>query len=130
MQRPATAVQANEVYLTRLMPRRAGGIGGEPGKRLSLGVTAMRSTSSRQFLYRITGYERLVETLRTDDWYFAHPSTWEDPYEVRIHNSLSPLLFAQCWCRRGVSDAMWRIYSPNNLGVRIRTQADRLKPAL
>lgn len=90
----------------------------------------MPNSRSQQFLYRIVRYERLVQMLRTDEWHFAHPSTWEDPYEVRIQNTLSPVLFAQCWCRKGVSDAMWRIYSPDKLGVRIRTRVDRLKSAL
>ena len=36
MQRPATAVQSNEVYLTRPMPRRTGKIGGASDKRFSL----------------------------------------------------------------------------------------------
>lgn len=90
----------------------------------------MRRPGSPQFLYRIVRYERLVEMLQTDEWHFAHPSTWEDPYEVRIQNNLSHRLFAQCWCRKGVSDAMWRIYSPDRLGVRIRTRVDRLHAAL
>ena len=68
--------------------------------------------------------------LQTGEWYFAHPSTWEDPYEVRVKNNLSNALFAQCWCRKGVSDAMWRIYSQDKLGIRIRINKDRLRDAL
>ncbi len=90
----------------------------------------MSRPASAKFLYRIIRFERLVQMLKTDEWHFAHPSTWEDPYEIRIKNSLSPALFAQCWCRNGVSDAMWRIYSQDKLGVRIRTNTDRLRAAL
>jgi hypothetical protein len=82
------------------------------------------------FLYRIVSFDRLVQMLETDSWHFAHPSTWDDPYEVWIRNTFSDQLFAQCWCRNGVSDAMWRIYSPDKLGVRIRVQADKLHRAL
>lgn len=71
-----------------------------------------------------------MQMLETNEWYFAHPSAWEDPYEVRVTNALSNAMFAQCWCRRGVSDAMWRIYSPDKLGVRIRTTESKLKSAL
>lgn len=39
-------------------------------------------------------------------------------------------MFAQCWCMNGVSDAMWRIYSPNNLSVRIRTTRTKLRKAM
>jgi hypothetical protein len=82
------------------------------------------------WLYRIIRFDRFVEMLETDQWFFAHPSAWEDPYETLIKNSRSNALFAQCWCRKGVSDAMWRIYSQDNLGIRIRTTKQQLKLAL
>ncbi|MDR7305126.1 DUF2971 domain-containing protein [Rhodoferax saidenbachensis] len=90
----------------------------------------MPNSSSSQYLYRIIRFDRLVQMLKTNEWHFAHPSTWEDPSEVRTRNKLSDMLFAQCWCRNGVSDAMWRIYSQDKLGVRIRVSRDRLKSAL
>jgi hypothetical protein len=80
------------------------------------------STTSSQYLYRILSFDRLVQMLKTDCWYFAHPRMWPDPFERRVRNPLYSALFAQCWCRKGVSDAMWRIYSPNGLGVRVRTR--------
>lgn len=90
----------------------------------------MPAAAPTQFLYRIIRFDRLVQMLKTDDWYFAHPRTWKDPYEIRIHNKLSDELFAQCWCRRGVSDAMWRIYSQDKLGVRIRVSLESLRGEL
>ena len=93
-------------------------------------MKSMQSLSSQQFLYRIVRYDRLVQMLSTDEWHFAHPSTWEDPYEMLIQNTLSPLLYAQCWFCKGSSDAMWRIYSPDKLGVQIRIRVDSLKSAL
>jgi hypothetical protein len=89
-----------------------------------------RPTPPDHWLYRIIRFDRLVQMLQTDEWYFAHPSSWEDPYETLIKNSLSNAMFAQCWCRKGVSDAMWRIYSSDKLGVRIRTTKQRLELAL
>ena len=86
-----------------------------------------RSDSS---LYRILGFDRLVQLLESKQLYFSHPSTWEDPCEKLIEHRLSPNIFAQCWCRNGVSDAMWRIYSPNQLGVRIRTTKQKLREQL
>jgi hypothetical protein len=35
-------------------------------------------------------------------------------------------VFAQCWSRRGVSDAMWRIYSPTHFGVRVKVRRTTL----
>ena len=83
-----------------------------------------------RYLYRIIRFERFVPMLRDNEWHFAHPSVWEDPFEVRVTNALSNAVFAQCWCRDGVSDAMWRIYSPDRLSVRIRTTEQKLKLAL
>ena len=89
-----------------------------------------RTNGPDQRLYRIIRFDRLVQMLSTDEWHFAHPSEWEDPYETRLTSLLSHALFAQCWCRKGVSDAMWRIYSQDKLGVRIRTTRRKLQTAL
>ena len=86
--------------------------------------------SSPKWLYRIVRFDRLVQMFKTGAWHFAHPSAWEDPYEIRTTNAMSDRIFALCWCRDGVSDAMWRIYSPDRLGVRIRTRMDRLQTSL
>jgi hypothetical protein len=86
--------------------------------------------SEDQFLYRIISFDRLVQMIERDEWYFAHPSSWDDPYETHVTNEFSKALFAQCWCRKGVSDAMWRIYSQDKLGVRIRTTKEKLTLAL
>ncbi len=81
-------------------------------------------------LYRIVGFERAVQLLESNEMYFSHPSIWDDPYDQGVSHKRSLDIFAQCWCRKAVSDAMWRIYSPNNLGVRIGTTLDRIKTAL
>lgn len=89
----------------------------------SSGVSAGR-------LYRILDFSRAVQIFESRSLYFAHPQVWEDPYEVSIEHQGSHALFAQCWCRLGVSDAMWRIYSPNQMGVRISTSTKKLSEAL
>ena len=81
-------------------------------------------------LFRILGFERVVEIFETNELHFSHPSSWEDPYEAKLRHHASAQVFAQCWCKNGVSDAMWRIYSPTKLGVRIRTSKSRLKSQL
>ena len=62
--------------------------------------------------------------------YFPHPSVWDDPYDRPPIHKQAPNIFAQCWCRKAVSDAMWRIYSPHSLGVRIGTTAQLLQDAM
>lgn len=81
-------------------------------------------------LYRIVSFDRAVQILQSNTLYFAHPSEWEDPYEQGLLHKRSNNIFAQCWCRKAVSDAMWRIYSPNNLGVRLGTTRQLLSAAL
>ena len=82
------------------------------------------------YLYRITSFDRVVQMLESNEIYFAHPSSWEDPYETRLVHRQSQFVYGLCWCKIGVSDAMWRVYSPNNIGVRIRTTRERLRAAL
>lgn len=77
-------------------------------------------------LYRIISFERAVEIFKLRQLFFAHPSQWEDPYETHIEYDDSHLFFAQCWGRKAVSDAMWRIYSPDKLSIRIRTTQEKL----
>jgi hypothetical protein len=72
-------------------------------------------------LYRIIKFERLLQLFERRELYFSHPSRWEDPYETRLCHRAFNSVAAQCWCKHSVSDAMWRIYSPNQLGVRIKT---------
>lgn len=87
-------------------------------------------TASSTNLYRIVSFDRAAEIITSRKLYFAHPSSWEDPYETALKHSHAKAVFAQCWCRKAVSDAMWRIYSPHGLGVRIATARQRLQKIL
>jgi hypothetical protein len=81
-------------------------------------------------LYRILDFSRAVQIFESESLYFAHPQAWDDPFEARVEHQSSHALFAQCWCQLGVSDAMWRIYSPNHMGVRISTTMKKLSEAV
>jgi hypothetical protein len=87
-------------------------------------------TLAPQNLYRIVSFDRAVQLLKSNELYFAHPSEWDDPYEQGLQHKNSHDIFAQCWCRKAQSDAMWRIYSPHGVGVRIGTTRKRLRDAL
>jgi hypothetical protein len=71
-----------------------------------------------------------VEIFQRKELFISHPSNWEDPYETILCHKYSESFFAQCWCKNGVSDAMWRIYSPNQIAVRIRTTREQLETQL
>lgn len=83
-----------------------------------------------KYLYRIQSFDRAVEIFEQGELYLAHPGKWEDPYESRLKHSASNALFAQCWSMNPQSDAMWRIYSPDRLGLRIRTTREKLREAI
>lgn len=85
------------------------------------------ASKARGKLYRIMDFHRAVQIFETRSLFFAHPSAWEDPYEVRLQHKKSDAIFAQCWCQSGISDAMWRIYSPHGIGVRISTTQEKLE---
>lgn len=81
----------------------------------------MAKISENKYLYRIMRFDHAVQVLK-GALYFSHPSQWEDPYETHVKHSYDHAIFAQCWTTASMSDAMWRIYSPNFLGVRLRTR--------
>lgn len=81
-------------------------------------------------LYRILDFTRVVQIFEKKELYFANPGSWEDPYEKRIKHSKNHAIFAQCWSSAPISDAMWRIYSQNGMGVRISTTTEKLSSTL
>ena len=71
------------------------------------------------------------------------PSKWDDPFENFILESdakfpsgkiikgrLHSEFYGQCWTLNRTSDAMWRIYSHKNQGIRIRTSIELLAESL
>ena len=81
-------------------------------------------------LYRIMDFSRVVQIFERKELYFANPSTWDDPYEQLIKHSKDHALFGQCWSSSGTSDALWRIYSSNGMGVRISTTEEQLSKVI
>jgi len=67
------------------------------------------------------------------------PKLWEDTFEnfilkskvrhvsgeIKTYN-YHERMYGQCWTLESSSDAMWRIYSPNKEGIRIRTTIGQL----
>jgi hypothetical protein len=86
----------------------------------------MRNLTNR-YLYRITPLRHVVDLFESRELHFAPPGSWDDPYERILQHRDSAFLFAQCWCKRAVSDAMWRIYSSDKTCVRVRTSLKKLE---
>lgn len=103
------------------------------GEELNLDDNIYRYMSLSQFM-------NLVEKSKT---YLTRISYWEDSWEAPSRNlgllneksgeihfekdSICEDLFGQCWTTKKESDAMWRIYSPNKEGIKIKTSIKKLK---
>lgn len=88
-----------------------------------------------QPIYRIFSTHWFEHLINTDKNGLVHPSSWDDPFEnfflkneAELQDGttvslaqLSRSWYGQCWTRNVDSDAMWRIYSPNKDGIRVRT---------
>ncbi|MEL6445592.1 MAG: DUF2971 domain-containing protein [Bacteroidota bacterium] len=94
-------------------------------------------------VYRIFSLQRLLELLRSERNTLVRPSLWDDPFENYVLSAVERLksderfsigfkdkLYGQCWTLDRDSDAMWRIYSPDRQGVRVRSTIRRLLESL
>lgn len=92
-----------------------------------------------KYIYRIISVDRVIELFSTNQNTLVKPIEWDDPYENFILSSKIKLtsgeiieynyhdrFYGQCWTLNRASDAMWRIYSPNGDGVRVRTTIRKL----
>jgi hypothetical protein len=84
-------------------------------------------------IYRIMSFTRLIELFRIESYPFVRPEKWDDPFETYLSGAtylhrgrsitlpLRQIVYGSCWTKKSTSDAMWRIYSPDKLAVRIKT---------
>lgn len=88
------------------------------------------NSQKKIYLYRVMDVCRVVDIFEKKSMYFSHPGKWDDPFETYVDHQDSHAMFAQCWSRTHTSDAIWRVYSPNNLGVRLSTTEGQLRRGL
>lgn len=91
-------------------------------------------------IYRIFRKDHLLQLFKGKQNVLVHPSQWDDPFEnlllkskIRSIDGASEIeypfhenLYGQCWTLNSASDAMWRIYSPDSTGIRVRTTIRKL----
>lgn len=90
-------------------------------------------------IYRVMPLNRFYEFFGHRQNVLVRPSKWEDPFENFVLNAPARLpdgttvkfgfnndFYGQCWTKLASSDALWRIYSPDKTGVRVRTTARKL----
>ena len=91
-------------------------------------------------IYRIISIERLIEMFESNALIFPQVKVWDDVYEnffvkskfreingeiFEIDDNLEEY-YGQCWSLLKDSDALWRIYSPNKQGIRIKTTLKKI----
>jgi hypothetical protein len=96
-----------------------------------------RSPSLKQptHMYRILPFERVVEMFQTNKLTLVSPLKWDDPFEKHWIEVLFPddalrqknvgRIYGCCFTKESRSDALWRIYSPTYLGVRIKIDIEK-----
>lgn len=90
-------------------------------------------------IYRVLSYQRLIEIFQNNNNTLVKPKEWDDPFENFILNCTARLrdglefqiefrddFYGQCWSLVRESDAMWRIYSPEQNSVKIKTTICKL----
>lgn len=99
-------------------------------------------------VYRIMPAHRLLECFQKKRLVLVRPSRWDDPFENMLLASMVTLesdanrakrslrdlgydqVYGQCWTLHRETDAMWRIYSPDKNGAKVRSTPRKLLKAL
>jgi len=97
-------------------------------------------------IYRVFRRRHLLKTLRTGRNVLVKPKMWDDPFENVVFQKTSFMLgreqvetptylrerfYGQCWTlNQEETDALWRIYSPEKDGVRVKSTIGSLFDAL
>lgn len=90
-------------------------------------------------IYRIFSFDRLRQIFSEKKLTLVKPKLWDDPFENFILNAegqmpdgrvfsfgARELFYGQCWTLARENDAMWRIYSPEKDGVKVKTTIRKL----
>ncbi|MCF5904933.1 MULTISPECIES: DUF2971 domain-containing protein [Aeromonas] len=91
-------------------------------------------------IYRIFSLSRIKEWLRSNELVLVNPGKWDDPFEnfflkskidigggeIASLDALANDWYGQCWTTNEDTDAMWRIYSHNKDGIRVKTTVRKL----
>lgn len=94
-------------------------------------------------IYRIMPIYRLLEIFDEKKLTLLKPEKWDDPFENLLLkgnaiigggsielSSLRESVYGQCWTLHKETDAMWRIYSSDKQGAKVKTTIRKLLNAL
>jgi hypothetical protein len=92
-------------------------------------------------IYRVYPIDRLTQLFNDKKNTLVKPLMWDDPFENLVFqqtatmndgqtvsfDSIREKFYGQCWTlNTEETDALWRIYSPNKDGVRVKTTLKKL----
>ena len=97
-----------------------------------------------QSIYRIMPVDRLLQCLDEKQLVLVPPSKWCDPFEnwllrskvilstgeIGDMNGIHDKVYGQCWTQHEETDAMWRIYSTDRNGAKVKTTPRKLLNSL
>lgn len=102
--------------------------------------TTLLDIPEDKFIYRIIRFEYLKKWFETGRLPLLSPSLWEDPFESALMRQVFPQeknrleargrMHGLSFSKNGISDALWRIYSPEIKSIRIKTTASVLSNTL
>jgi len=103
----------------------------------------LNDSDLKKYVYRTISFDRLLELFQTHENTLVKPSLWEDTFEnfvlksklqtqsgETVEYNVHDRLYGQCWTLEESSDAMWRIYSQDKKGIRIRATIGSLFDSL
>ncbi len=98
-------------------------------------------------VYRVVEFRHLVNLLESNRLVFPRVCSWKDPYENFIYKAryragardfgrlfetfnYQERLFGLCWSFFEESDALWRIYSPDGMRVKVACRVEALQVSI
>ncbi len=94
-------------------------------------------------IYRIMPTHRLLEALESKKLVLIKPKNWDDPFENQLlkakvltaegetgYFGFRDSVYGLCWTFHCETDAMWRIYSSEKQGVKVKTTPRKLLETL
>lgn len=101
----------------------------------------MEAKEKQDYVYRFMPLRYFLSMLGRRALYLPRVSKWDDPYELFLFKQTfidshgaevnmkteSERIFGQCWTTSRDSDALWRIYSPDKMSVRIKTTVQSIE---
>lgn len=96
-------------------------------------------------VYRIMPVVRLLQCLEEERLVLVPPRKWDDPFEnyllsarVKLSSTgetgnmdgMKDKVYGQCWTQHRETDAMWRIYSSDTNGAKVKSTPRKLLEAL